>query len=149
MTKQILCYGFLALLVMAGCGKKGLDVHPVRGVVTVDGQTVRGVIITFEPVDTSSIEKAFGETDESGVYMLTSTNGPPQGGALAGEYKVKASWPERDKVNVVRYPDGTESTFPTYEEKLPPFYLDPETSGLTATVKRGKNTINFDLKRTP
>lgn len=147
--KHFIFYGFLALLLTVGCGKKGLDVHPVKGVVTVDGQTVKGVTITFEPVDTTSIEKAFGETDAEGNYMLTSTNGPPQGGALAGEYKVSASWPELDKVITKRYEDGSVSTFPTYDEKLPPAYQNAETSGLMATVKRGKNTINFDLLTKP
>ena len=149
MRKHFLFCGFLVLLLMAGCGKKGLDVHPVQGGVTVDGKKVKGVNITFEPVDRTSIEKAFGETDAQGVYKLTSTNGPPQGGALVGEYKVKASWPELEKFEVIRYSDGSETKYPTGEEKLPEHYLDAETSGLTATVKRGKNTINFDLVTKP
>lgn len=148
--KHLIFYGFLLILLVAGCGKKGMPVQPVQGVVKVDGQTVRGVSVTFHPVDAASVEKAFGGTDANGNYKLTSTNGPPQGGALVGEYKVTASWPETEKLILLfKDPVHGDSYTPTYEEKLPKTYQNPATSGLTATVKKGKNKIDFDLTTKP
>ena len=143
--KHLIFYGLMLVLLLAGCGKKGMDVHPVQGIVTVDGQLVKGVIIHFQPVDTASIEKAFGETDENGNYKLTSTNGPPQGGALAGDYRVTVSCKEVERYITVKEPFGEFKT-PIYKENLPKTYQNPETSGLTATVKKGKNRFDFDLK---
>ena len=117
----------------------------MQGIIKVDDQPIKGVVVTFHPVDTTSIEKAFGETDENGNYKLTSTNGPPQGGALAGDYRVTVSWTETEKF-VIRRDAWGESKMPTYEEKLPKIYQNPETSELTATVKKGKNRIDFGVK---
>lgn len=72
----------VVLLPLAGCGKK---LHPVSGVVNLDGKAVAGATVTFTGDDGST---ASGVTDDSGNFTLKGTAGD---GLYAGNYKVAVS----------------------------------------------------------
>ena len=89
---QILCVSLLLLgWAAAGCSR-GLQrpiVHPVEGLVTLDGQPIEGVGVSFKPIVPGKGAAAFGKTLSDGSFSLTSTHGGlANAGAMAGEYAV-------------------------------------------------------------
>lgn len=83
-----------AVLFTCGCG--GPSLAPVSGTVTLDGQPVDGVRVTFEPIvgeaDVTDAEyyTSFGITDEQGRYeMQTEIDGQLQRGAVVGNSTVR------------------------------------------------------------
>jgi hypothetical protein len=125
----------------------------VEGIVTLDGVPVTDATITFSPKGNEPA--AVGKTDSSGKYTLSSLQGGKNGqGALAGDYYVTikkmintASKPTEEELRnasekgidlTMKYPSKMEYV-------IPPKYENKKTSGLEATIKSGKNKINFDL----
>ncbi len=156
MFRLLSFWGLVAIvLVCSGCGAKGkgLQVEYVEGVVTLDGEPVPKASITFIPTtDGPGVEAAAGYTDEKGVYKLTSGNGDPQKGAVAGDYKVIISKIDSKSLTEGQ-PYGQSTGYAvTYSQThlLPEIYRSRKDTPLTATVKKGKNKgMNFELKSEP
>jgi len=156
MTKQnILGLLLVGLLITAiGCGPpgRGLRVEFVEGTVTLDGQPLDGVLITFIPVNEGDgTESALGRSNERGVYRLSSMNGDPERGAVAGEYRITAS-----KVFVDDPMEGMSTQEAaasglevTHTEVLPAIYRDRKNTPLSATVNKGRNKIDLELTSNP
>jgi len=149
-------YFFSILLVATflGCGSSGgLKVEYVEGTVTLDGEPVPEASVTFVPTtETPPIETAMGMTNERGVYKLSSMNGKPLAGAVAGEYKVMISKIEAKSLSDdMEYGTSTGYSVPyTQTHLLPPVYRDRDTTPFTVTVKKGRNTnVNFELTTNP
>lgn len=165
-VNQILAAVLVGLLgAVSGCWwQRGPDVQFVEGILTMDGSPLDGATVTFFPIDDAGLGAA-GLSGPDGRYMLNSPRARLRGGALAGAYAI----------TVTKYEDAT-STFRTaapdpaadpqafakwqaeFDDHLrrsadkPPRLLTPKeysetkSSGLTATVKPGRNTIDFELK---
>jgi len=120
------------LLVTAsiGCGSRG-DLASVRGKVTLDGQPLANAFVVFAP--TKKGTTSYGRTDSGGNYEMMFTD--TEKGAWIGENSVRISTGDLG-------PGGG----PGPKERVPNVYN--ETSTLTAEVKSGGNTFNFDLKST-
>ncbi len=101
--------------------------YPVHGQLLCDGCAVAGATVAFSTVNPEtkrSTRVADALTEGDGSFTLsTYTAGD---GAPAGEYQV---------------------TVVSRSAPLPDKYRNPATSGLTATVKSGKNEFTFELKR--
>lgn len=82
-------FSFLLLLLTVGCGssEKGPELVPYSGIVSLDGQPLSDAVITFHPQE-SGQNGAFGQTNESGEFTLTSGKRP---GIIPGSYKVTIS----------------------------------------------------------
>ena len=137
----IACFGLLA---MSGCTGGSSDIASVTGKVTIGGEPINYASITFMPTQGRA---SVGLTDSEGVYTLNYVIG--QKGALIGEHKVYVT------TRVVKEPSyGGDDTGGIKDpvrntgrkELLPKKYCDRRATELTATVKEGSNTINFDLK---
>ncbi len=116
----------LSCLAFAGCG--GGDRPPlgcVTGTVTLDGEPLVGVIVTFKP---EIGRPAVGTTDAVGKYRLEYTRGVQ--GTKVGENVVGFTWP----IGVAGKP-------------IPARYAVK--SDLTCAVKSGRNTFDFDLESDP
>jgi hypothetical protein len=155
----------LPLLVLGlGCGDgggstKGPKTFPVSGKVTQKGQPVEGAAVTFMSADGK--KGALGRTDASGRYTLMSSK--PGDGAQAGDYKVtvtkfkaaEAAGKSPDVIEESYAPPpetgpGMAAPAPAKkpagpENLLPAKYADAQSSGLTATVKEGKNEFDFTV----
>jgi len=114
----------LAVLAV-GCGG---DLNEVTGTVTLNGEPVKGLEVRFEPVDPAIGTTAIGYTQADGSYQLHYPG--EKTGAPAGEYTVHVSGGENG------------------EDDGPPVRVAAEfnsKSKLTAAVKSGPNTFNFEV----
>jgi hypothetical protein len=153
-------------LSFAGC-HSGLRTEYVEGIVTLDDKPVEGALVTFIPASGETARIAAGTTDARGRYTLTTAEGGRPGrGTTEGDYNVTVAkrTPDTSREQVATETNQQPNQPPSREEMAaadrarraaglpPPFlyltpkkYNSPETSGLTATVVRGKNRFHFDL----
>jgi len=130
-VKQVLM--MLLLLLMSfplwmGCGE-GKPSGSVSGEVTYKGKLQRTGCLLF--VNPKTGVGASGQLDASGSYHVLSLP--------AGEYQVAIQAPPLPS------PDELSEGAKIEEIDIPEKYLDPQTSGLSATVVEGKNSIDFSL----
>ncbi len=124
--------GVLALAgwgLLLGCTPNYPATVPVHGMVTLEGEPLRGGEIQF--ISDKAL-MATGRIQPDGTYRLSTFQ--PDDGAVPGTYRVVVKPPE------VRTAFGTSALF-----YLPPRYADPETSGLKAVVNPGVTELNFAL----
>ena len=101
----------------------------VTGTVRFNGQPLVNAFVTFEPIDRS--RPSFGTTDSAGKYTLRFS--PTKMGAIPGEHKV-----------TIETETGEPGSANYLKEILPARYNSK--SELSTVLKRGKQTINFDLE---
>jgi hypothetical protein len=142
----LLC--ILFFLVFFGCKRPNyVSTELVEGVVTLDGVPVSDAEVTFYPIQFGVGESAMGRTDSNGVYRLSSMKGEPKKGTVASDYAVTVSKYVTWEIEKPYY-DSKQDAVIKFEskEELPMAYTDVETSPLTVTVSKGKNTINLKLE---
>jgi hypothetical protein len=145
-------FSLLAGVLMAGCQESDLtdetppdylNVVPVTGTVTANGQPLAAAVVTFLPEKWSASN---GETDESGVFELETAGKP---GVPPGPYKVCISY----LVSAEGEPQGLGPRsaispppgMATAREKLPPEYSDFGRTTLKRTVPAGGANFDFDI----
>lgn len=135
----------LGLFIAAGCSGRGPNLppqYPVSGTISMDGKPLSGAGIMFLPRGETRGTGAFGMADAAGKYILKTDHGGA--GAPEGEYAVTISRVvNRDGTPYVPKPDVAEAG---ERESLPGMYSDSMKTVLTATVPKGGDTINFELK---
>jgi hypothetical protein len=143
----------LVALAATGCGGRGMG--QVKGRVTVGGVPVQGGTIMFYPADGPG---AVGQIAPDGTYTVSTHK--PGDGAVVGSHKVA--------IHATNVGPGTLQEPKTLEDELrgsaansggkilvpgkvtwlvPEKYSTPEQSPLTAEVKPGRNTIDFDIPK--
>ena len=129
--------GFAALL-CAGCGKS--LPATVSGTITVDGQplaereNIGGEVMLFPSGGGAA---AYAALAADGQYTVQT--GAARG-LEPGDYMVTVR-----VVEIEPEPPGGYQRVPKQTLISEPSYQDRENSGLTANIKRGKNTVDFDL----
>jgi hypothetical protein len=127
-VRSQLAVAVLTFLAFTGCdGGMG----QVTGKVTANGQPVVGANVTFE--DPVNHVRANGVTDNSGTYSL-STNAQGDG-APVGAYRIA--------VVQAGAADSSQVTAPP--RQFPPKFERSETSGLSYTVKPGRQSHDITL----
>jgi hypothetical protein len=119
----------LPVVLLAGCGGGSR----IEGKVTLDGQPVDGGGIAF--IDSSGGKTASGRI-EGGKYSIEAQLPP-------GSYKVEINWLKPTGKQVQNKSDPGTSVDET-KQVIPMEYNT--NSKLTADIKSGSNTFNFDLK---
>ncbi|MGL4593344.1 MAG: hypothetical protein ACRCUY_01295 [Thermoguttaceae bacterium] len=149
----------LVILCSFGCGPKGPDTQYISGIVTVDGSPVENALVGFTPVqpaDSSNPNNvkvpliASGTTDAQGNYRISAMQGGKIGaGTTVGEYHISITKkdimnaPVADKNgNIIKPMVGP----PKFRYIVPKQFEDAEKSGISVTVKKGRNTFDFHLK---
>jgi hypothetical protein len=124
--------GLICVALAAGCPSGQTS---VEGDVTYDGQPIAIGRILFVPEETDAMKR--GGRFENGHYKLEPPEGPPP-----GKHRVEIHWlkptgqTRRNEFNEV---------LPVLEEGLPDKYHQDST--LTATLKPGKNVVDFRLNK--
>jgi len=122
--------GISTLFLGCGGGAEVPELGTVSGTVTVDGNPLEGVVVTFQPV--AGGRSSVGATDAEGRYSLSYTN--EADGALIGMHKV-----------MVTTPSESDAPDPSGIEKDPiPAHYNTKTT-LEKEVKAGDNTIDLEL----
>jgi hypothetical protein len=127
LTTFVACFGLLCLLI-AGCGG-GPQLGTVTGKVTLDGQPLESATVVFKPAEG---RESVGFTDSQGNYELGFAG--EDMGALLGKHTVR----------IVAATEDAEGNPLPNPIQLPARYND--SSELTAEVKSGRNTFDFDLQ---
>jgi hypothetical protein len=123
----------LLAILLAGCGKSGVDLAPVSGLVTLDGEPLAGARLRFQP-EAAGGSPSYGSTDQEGRYELSFKRG--QKGALIGWHTVR--------VEASVEPAEAEGKASLRPQKLPARYNDR--SELREEVKADEdNEIDFAL----
>jgi hypothetical protein len=149
-------YAGLSLLALVGCGKAaGPEFAPVTGRVTLNGQPLAAGTIHFVPDESqgSSGPMSTGGMQADGSFSL---RGPGRRvGAIVGNHRVYLTMPISDFTPtpvvidgevVVQEPKRGGSSDPTAQ--VPKRYLQPDTSGWTASVVAGgANVYEFEIKK--
>jgi hypothetical protein len=137
----------VCLFGLAGCGGLDVDLAPVEGTITMDGQPVADAGVVFTPKKEEQGPSASATTDANGHFTLITVNRP---GAVLGEHFVVIT--KMEMPNLPRGPDGQVDESRLREVKeiktdyyVPAKYSTPATSGLEATVHSSGNNFTFDL----
>ncbi|HEX5442782.1 MAG TPA: carboxypeptidase-like regulatory domain-containing protein [Pirellulales bacterium] len=131
--------GCVAVALLAtGCGGgRGTKTYPVKGTVTLQGQPLADVVVSFYPEQGS--RPPSGMTDAEGAFALSTFES--KDGAPAGRYQVAIHEPAPEMA------EGDYSLPPEKPPRFPVKYTNPRESELVAEVKSGSdNTFTFDLK---
>lgn len=116
-------------LCCTGCGEgtpsDTPDLGRVSGIVTLDGNPLANVTVTFEP---ETGKPSFGGTDESGHYELVYSKS--EQGAKIGQHTVRVTTP-------------TEGPEDAGKDPIPAKYNTKST--LKKEVKAGTNEVNLEL----
>jgi len=135
----------LALAPLAcGGGPRRPPVHPVQGRVTHNGAPAAGALVVFHPKDALADIRAVrpnGEVDAEGNFRLSSFG--RDDGAPAGDYLIAVTWAAPPKPAAAGKVTGLggEGEAKETADRLGSRYANPNSSGLTATVKPGENQI--------
>jgi hypothetical protein len=127
-----LCVAACLFVVSSGCGSSGPELGQVTGTVTMDGQPVPGLNITFAPAEKGPT--SVGGTNQEGRYKLLYNT--DRQGAVLGKHNVIIRSGERDTDEDGK-PTGPKPV------KIPAKYS--QAGELTADVKAGSQEINFEL----
>lgn len=87
---RAICPGIVVCLLLAGCNSDAYELAPVSGVVTLDGKSVPGALVNFQPMakdGTSPGPGSTGRCDETGRYELSTVHDEP--GAVVGTHRVR------------------------------------------------------------
>lgn len=155
---RALCLSLLVLTGFSlGCGS-GYNLHPVTGKVTLDGAPLSGATVTLKPL--AEGKPATGTADANGVYTITDMRPDAGPGAEPGEYRVGILWYKATGPDLSQMTGESSGYKPEEESKaarntvqgpktdLPVAYQNPDTSGLTISVRAGENKHDFELKST-
>lgn len=129
-----------AMLLATAFGGCGSNLAGVSGLVTLDGEPLRGgsgdtrVTVQFQPVGGNG-STAIGLADENGVYTLATGSAA---GIPPGEYLVSCS---ASQLMPAKNGQGSAGA----RRITDPKYANAKTSGLQCTVAPGKNEYNIEL----
>jgi len=121
-----------AVLVFSGCGDNRAPAK-ATGTVSLDGRPVANATVMFSPV--SGERNSYGFTDGQGRYELRFTG--QLKGAVVGEHRVDIRTGSSEATS------ATDETGSGPTETIPAKYNTE--SELTATLRSGNNTVNFEL----
>ena len=135
----ILTLSLTAAMVFAGAGcQPGISTGQVKGTVTLDDKPLANGTIRFE---TPGKQSASGKIVQGQIVEVTTVK--PGDGAPVGAHKV-AIWALAESSNLPN-PDKKDLSFMVGKSLIPASYNHPDTSGLTADIKPGLNTVEFKL----
>ena len=117
----------VVLLIGAGCGSDNPSLVPVTGTVTMDGNPLPEVAVTFNPIGETLGNGALAGTNVEGRFTLIDVRGGE--GAHPGEYRI-SFYPTPSGTGA----DDPASVVSSGSVGLPGIVMDPNNSPVQATV---------------
>jgi hypothetical protein len=147
MNNDRFCYSLLTFcLLFSGCSDRP-ELAKVKGTVTLDGKPLSQGSIVFEMPDR---RPATGTITGGQIVEVTTYD---QGdGAPVGQHKIAIAATSDAAAAVAANPgDATRQSgnYMSGTSLIPTLYNDPNTSGLTAEIQPGENTLQFKLVSNP
>ena len=124
------------LFAVTGCGDSRNSAS-VSGKITLNGQPLADMGVTFEPMGGNAARGSYGKTDASGSYTLSFIDND-QPGAIIGKHQVSFADLQGGPVET---PDAGPA--PPVKTRLPASYRG---TSIEYEVKSGGNQADFDLK---
>jgi len=139
------CVMILGLALLVGCGPSGPPLGKVSGTVTLDGEPLAQGSISFEVpgVRTATGKIANGQIVE--VTTFETGDGAPVGEATVTISSVEEAEPSAPAPEASTDAPAEDNLMKEYNYITPTKYANPETSGLSATINDGDNTLSFEL----
>lgn len=135
-----------AMIFLSGCSG-GLRTEQITGTVTLDGQPLENASVAFSPKVEGEGVAGYGMTDKNGQYTIQTHQGKPNGGTTKGEYFVTIT--KTETVGTGKFypalPGQSASEIMKVNHLTPQVYANTSTTPFNATIKRGKNELNFEL----
>jgi len=148
--RPVLAVVLIAAAVPLGCGK-GPTLHPVAGIVLLDGVPLEGASVGFSPEGPGGLP-ASAQTTADGTFRLGTwipAAGKVGTGASAGDYVVMIEKVDAPPVETFSSDDPRYGKVPPPAPKIsyivPQSYGVRETTPLRATVRSGRNAFTFEL----
>jgi hypothetical protein len=139
-TFTLISVAFL-ITFLTGCSSQNyIDTEHIEGTVTLDGEPIGGVSLTFYPVTAGEGDDAYAFTNDDGSFQVGTLRGRIGAGTTTGEYIVGLT-------KIVNQPtgrltrDGEEVM--TEVSLLHRNYGDRERSPFRVTVQQGKNRFEY------
>ncbi|MDR0328530.1 MAG: hypothetical protein LBI05_09580 [Planctomycetaceae bacterium] len=137
-----------AFALTTGCGDGSISTLKVTGTVTLDGVPLPNANINFTPKSEGQGNPGYAITDEKGTYKLQTLLGAAEAGTTPGDYDVYITCVARGEVWSAS-PGGASAGPPSSARSsgslIPERYGSTATSGLSATVAKGKLVHDFAL----
>lgn len=150
--KFTLLFAFTAASVftLTGCGSSTegpkVDLHPVSGVVKLNGSALSNAAVTFYPDGAGGAEHTYyGATDAEGKFVLKSRAGKE--GCEAGKFKAVISKRTMSDGSPMPTDDSPEAAAMAADsiESLPTKYSDADATELRYEVPAGGKEFQIDL----
>jgi hypothetical protein len=138
----------LMLIALNGCDSVGGNYVPVSGIVTMNGQPLANVQVTFQPMSTGKGGDAggvgsFAMTDAQGRYTLEASTPTPRKGAYVGKHKVRIATPP-NKLQGNSDSDAAHGSSAAMKDPIPARY-NTETTLEFEVPKGGTDKADFAL----
>ena len=134
-TQSVKSLCLIAMLLLCGCSKSGLDLAPLTGKVTYQGKNLTHGKVVLMPSGETTGPPGLGQIEADGTYSISTTQ---QSGAIVGTHKVT--------VTCRREPTEQERQGMVITPLLTPAqYANEMTTPLTVTVEPGGSTFNIEL----
>ena len=134
MKNKALC--LIAILVLCGCSKSGLELAPVTGKVTYQNHNLTHGQVVLIPTGETKGPAGMGSIQPDGTYTIMTAQKP---GAIVGTHKVTVSCRRKPTEAEVQALAATPLLIPAQ-------YAAEPTTPLTLTVESGGTEYNIDLK---
>ena len=140
-TFTLISAAFLMTFLVGCSSSRYIDTEHIEGIVTLDGNPIGGVSITFIPIDGG--DDAYAFTSDDGSYRVGTLRGRIDAGTTPGEYIVTFSKYEN-------HPTGRQSRdgeeIMREVSILHANYETKERSPWRVTVVKGRNNFDFALR---
>lgn len=131
----------------SGCGGgSAVDTVPASGIVTLDGEPIEGVTVTFMPQTGGADKIGYAVTDSQGHFDVATRGGMP--GLAVGSYRVlfqKLTMPDGSPI-----PADVMAADVDARNALPAIYSDSDQAAMTAEIPEGGTSeLKFELVSRP
>jgi hypothetical protein len=141
------CVALAACLCLSGCGGRNLNLVPVQGTATLDGEPLKNKSLLFTPAEGEGIPGS-ANTDANGKYeLLAIVTGLTEAkkGVPPGRYKVTASEPAIPIEGGDEEIEGMILPGEAVASGIPQRYQSTDTTPLVVEVPEGGGTIDLEL----